>query len=50
MLLVPRTREHFGQISLNALAFAGAFLVRDQQQMDFLKREGPMQALIHTTT
>lgn len=50
MLVVPRTREHFGQISLNALAFAGALLVRDQQQMDFLKNEGPMQALIHTTT
>jgi ATP adenylyltransferase len=50
MLLVPRTREHFGRISLNALAFAGAFLVRDQKQMDFLKREGPMQALIRTTT
>jgi len=50
MLLVPRTREHFGPISLNALAFAGAFLVRNRQQIDLLKREGPMQALIHTST
>jgi ATP adenylyltransferase len=50
MLLVPRTREHFGQISLNALAFAGALLVHDQQQMEFLKCKGPMQALIHATT
>jgi ATP adenylyltransferase/5',5'''-P-1,P-4-tetraphosphate phosphorylase II len=32
MLLVPRTRECFEDISLNALAFAGSLFVRDQAQ------------------
>jgi len=49
MLLVPRSRERFAGISLNALAFAGAFLVRDQQQMDSLKKDGPMHALKQTS-
>jgi ATP adenylyltransferase len=45
MLLVPRSREHFEGISLNALAFAGALLVRDSEQLQLLKRCGPMTAL-----
>jgi ATP adenylyltransferase len=49
MLLVPRTRESFESVSLNALAFAGALLVRNQQEMDLLKSCGPMQALRHVT-
>ena len=49
MLLVPRTRERFESISLNALAFAGALLVRSESEMDVLKRHGPMHALQHVT-
>jgi ATP adenylyltransferase len=45
MLLVPRRREHFRAISLNALAFAGAFLVPDEAAFVRLKRAGPMAAL-----
>jgi ATP adenylyltransferase len=45
MLLVPRQQEHFAGISLNALAFAGAFLTRNQQELDALRRSGPMAAL-----
>ena len=50
MLLVPRTRESFETISLNSLAFAGALLVRNQQELDLLKTSGPMQALRHATS
>jgi ATP adenylyltransferase len=49
MMLVPRLRESFGSISLNSLAFAGALLVRNQQEMDLLKADGPMTALRHVT-
>jgi ATP adenylyltransferase len=49
MLLLPRRRETFKSISLNALAFAGALLVRDRQQLVELKRGGLMAALQHVT-
>jgi ATP adenylyltransferase len=45
MLLVPRSRERFESISLNALAFAGALLVKDDKQLATLKRLGPFAAL-----
>jgi ATP adenylyltransferase len=48
MLLVPRAREKFHGISLNALAFAGALLVRDDEQLATLKAHGPMAALAST--
>jgi ATP adenylyltransferase len=49
MLLVPRTHECFEGISLNAMAFAGALLVRDEQQMNVLQQHGPMTALCYVT-
>ena len=45
MLLVPRSREFFDSISINALGFCGAFLVRHREQMERLKKVGPMTAL-----
>ena len=48
MLLVPRIRERFHSISLNALAFAGALLVRNEEELGRLKIRGPMAALVHT--
>lgn len=45
MLLVPRTQEHFGTISVNALGFAGSLFVRDEVEMDALRAAGPMSAL-----
>jgi ATP adenylyltransferase len=48
MLLVPRSREFFRQISINALGFAGALLVKDEEQMDALRRSGPLTALTRT--
>ncbi len=45
MLLVPRSRERFGAISMNALGFAGSFFVRDDEQMAALRSAGPLAAL-----
>jgi sulfate adenylyltransferase (ADP) / ATP adenylyltransferase len=45
MLLVPRSQQCFEGISINALAFAGSFLVRSEQQLGTLRRSGPMTAL-----
>jgi ATP adenylyltransferase len=49
MLLVPRTRERFGDISVNALGFAGALLVRDEAQLARVRTAGPMNVLRHVT-
>ena len=45
MLLVPRARESFEGIPLNSLAFAGAFFVRRQAQLEAVRRIGPMAVL-----
>jgi ATP adenylyltransferase len=45
MLLVPRSQEHFGTISVNALGFAGSLFVRDQAEMDALRATGSMSVL-----
>ncbi|MDB9336759.1 ATP adenylyltransferase family protein, partial [Nodularia spumigena] len=45
MLIVPRSHEHFDSISVNSLGFAGALLVRNEQQMQIIKEQGPMTIL-----
>jgi ATP adenylyltransferase len=45
MLLVPRSREHFEEISLNSLAFAGSFFVWSEEKLSLLKTVGPLKAL-----
>ena len=45
MLIVPRSRDDFESISLNALAFAGHFLVGNEAEFQLLKERGPVQAL-----
>jgi ATP adenylyltransferase len=45
MILVPRSREHFEDISFNSLAFAGSLYVRDKRQLARLEAVGPMNAL-----
>jgi len=49
MFLVPRSREFFNSISINSLGFAGALLVRNGEQMNVLKKLGPMTALKSVT-
>jgi ATP adenylyltransferase len=48
ILLVPRSEEFFGSISINALGFAGALLAQDEKQMQELKSFGGMAVLRHT--
>lgn len=48
LLVVPRSREHWQGVSLNALAFAGAILVRSGDALARLRAAGPMAALRHT--
>ncbi len=45
---MPRSREHFGSISINALGFAGALLVWDEEQLRALRAAGPFTALRET--
>ncbi len=47
MLLIPRSREFFDSISINSLGFAGALLVKDETQMELLRKTGPMRVLQH---
>jgi ATP adenylyltransferase len=47
LLLVPRSQEFFQGISINALGFAGALLVKDAAQLAVLRKQGPMSALQH---
>jgi ATP adenylyltransferase len=47
MLIVPRKFEEFESISVNSLGFAGALLVKNQQQMQLLKNISPINLLNH---
>jgi sulfate adenylyltransferase (ADP) / ATP adenylyltransferase len=46
MLVVPRARERFEGMSINALGFAGSLFVRDDAQLAALRRAGPLAALV----
>jgi ATP adenylyltransferase len=48
MLLVPRSKECFESISVNALGFAGALLARTPEEMDLIQKKGGMGVLHHT--
>jgi ATP adenylyltransferase/5',5'''-P-1,P-4-tetraphosphate phosphorylase II len=37
--------ERFGGVAINALGFAGSVFVRDDAQLETIKRVGPMAAL-----
>jgi sulfate adenylyltransferase (ADP) / ATP adenylyltransferase len=45
MLLVPRSQESFESIAVNSLGFAGALLVRNQEQLELLKQYTPLTLL-----
>ena len=45
MLLVPRSHERCAGISVNALGFAGSLFVKDDAQLEFVLRTGPMSVL-----
>jgi sulfate adenylyltransferase (ADP) / ATP adenylyltransferase len=45
MLLVPRSREYFHSVSVNALGFAGSLFVRNEEEMQAISAAGPMRVL-----
>lgn len=45
MLLVPRSKETFESISINALGFAGSLFVKNSHDLNILKKRGPMAVL-----
>lgn len=45
MLLVPRSREYWRKVSINALGFAGSLLVRNRSELDRISKIGPLAAL-----
>lgn len=45
MLIVPRSQENFQGIEVNSLGFAGALLVRNEEQMKIMKYSGPLNVL-----
>ena len=45
MVVIPRSREAWASISVNALGFAGAFFVHDEDELEKLRRLGPMRLL-----
>jgi ATP adenylyltransferase len=49
MVVVPRVVEHFSGVSLNALGFAGALLVRDEATLRAVRQHGPLKILQHVT-
>ncbi|QTD44086.1 phosphorylase [Ottowia testudinis] len=45
LLLVPRSREHFEGVSINALAFGGTFYAQEAEKLAALRTAGPLAAL-----
>lgn len=45
MLVVPRAREKFAGISVNALGFAGSLFVKDEAEAARVRASGPMNVL-----
>jgi ATP adenylyltransferase len=45
MMLVPRTREQFEEISINAMGFAGSLFVRNEKELLRVKEVGPLHIL-----
>lgn len=45
MLVVPRSREKWSEISVNALGYAGSLFVRRPEQIEHLREVGPLTLL-----
>jgi len=45
LLVVPRSREFVGSISVNALGYAGSLLARDDAELRLIRQRGPMELL-----
>jgi len=47
MLIVPRARAQWRGVSVNGLGFAGALIVPGREELDVVRREGPLRVLAH---
>ena len=45
MLVVPRRKEHFASVSINALGFAGSLFLRDREELRRVRERGPLAVL-----
>jgi ATP adenylyltransferase len=45
MLLVPRRRERYESLSVNALGFAGSLFARRREEVELIRARGPMSVL-----
>jgi ATP adenylyltransferase len=45
MLLVPRLRERYETLSVNALGFAGSLFARTHEEVELIRARGPMNVL-----
>lgn len=43
--VIPRIQEKYGSISINSLGFAGALLVRNEEQLKIIKQDKPLKIL-----
>ena len=47
MMVVPRSQESWGPVSVNSMGFAGSLFVRSQEELDYIKEKGAMTVLSH---
>ena len=47
MMMVPRSQEFYGTVSVNAFGFAGSLLVRNDEELQLVRRTGPLEVLRH---
>jgi ATP adenylyltransferase len=45
MLLVPRSKECFGPVSINGLGYAGSLFVKNKRQAEIIEKHGPLSVL-----
>ena len=45
LLMLPRSREHFEGISMSAVCFGGTLYTRQPEQIESIRRVGPLRAL-----
>ncbi|WP_017293764.1 ATP adenylyltransferase family protein [Geminocystis herdmanii] len=45
MMIIPRTQEKYQSISINSLGFAGAFLVKNSEQLNLIKESNLLKIL-----
>jgi ATP adenylyltransferase len=45
ILVVPRHQEKYQSIGINSLGFAGALLVKNQEELQLVKEQTPLKIL-----